>query len=172
MTENHYADKLKVLQWQEEIAEREGMHGACCPAHVEELVIHWMTTGSLDFPFATTASPLPWGRRLPLASLPLMMEPDTRGARQIGELAVHRESMGRLLNDSPDSLQLILDELTRALQSESASDARFASRPDHPRAASTGVSLHASLACFHSRQSLITALAMFLAAEKISPGFN
>ncbi len=58
-----------------------------------------------------------------------MVEPDTRGARQIGELAVHRESMGRLLNESPDSLQLILDELTRALRRESSSDARLES-PD------------------------------------------
>jgi hypothetical protein len=129
ITESHWEDKLKILQWQSEIAEREGMHGACCPAHVEELVIHWMTTGSLDFPFATTANPVRLGRRIPLAALPLMTEPDTRGARQIGELAVHRESMGRLLNESPDSLQLILDELTRALQRESSSDARFQS-PD------------------------------------------
>jgi hypothetical protein len=56
-----------------------------------------------------------------------MMEPDIRGARQIGELAVHRESMGRLLNESPDSLQLILDELTRALQRESSDDGRLES---------------------------------------------
>jgi hypothetical protein len=56
-----------------------------------------------------------------------MMEPDIRGARQIGELAVHRESMGRLLNESPDSLQLILDELTRALQRESSDDGRVES---------------------------------------------
>lgn len=59
----------------------------------------------------------------------MMVEPDTRGARQIGELAVHRESMGRLLNESPDSLQLILDELTRALMRESASNPNFES-PD------------------------------------------
>jgi|HubBroStandDraft_5_1064220.scaffolds.fasta_scaffold36251_3 hypothetical protein len=128
VTESPWQDKLRILQWQDEIAERAGMYGACCPAHVEELVIHWMTTGSLDFPFATTASiPGRLGRRIPLASLPVMVEPDTRGARQIGELAVHRESMGRLLNESPDSLQLILDELTRALERESSSDARFAS---------------------------------------------
>jgi hypothetical protein len=126
VTESHCEDKLKILHWQEEIAIRQGMYGACCPAHVEELVIHWMTTGSLDFPFATTASNIVrLGRRVPLAALPLMIEPDTRGARQIGELAVHRESMGRLLNESPDSLQLILDELTRALQRESSSDTRF-----------------------------------------------
>jgi hypothetical protein len=125
VTESHWQDRLRVLQWQDEIAEREGMYGACCPAHVEELVIHWMTTGSLDFPFATTASPVKLGRRVPLALLPVMAEPDTRGARQIGELAVHRESMSRLLNDSPDSLQLILDELTRALLRESTNGAGF-----------------------------------------------
>jgi len=125
VTESYCEDKLRILQWQDDIAEREGMYGACCPAHVEELVIHWMTTGSLDFPFATTASPVRVGRRVPLAFLPMTVEPDTRGARQIGELAVHRESMGRLPNESPDSLQLILDELTRALQRESTSDARF-----------------------------------------------
>jgi hypothetical protein len=127
VTESHCEDKLKILQWQEEIAERDGIYGACCPAHVEELVIHWMTTGSLDFPFATTAGPARLGRRVPLAFVAMKVEPDTRGAYQIGELAVHRESMGRLLNESPDSLQLILDELTRALQSESTSDARFQS---------------------------------------------
>jgi hypothetical protein len=128
LTESHWEDKLKILQWQEELAARQGMFGACCPAHVEELVIHWMTTGSLDFPFATTASRrVRLGRRLPHPFLPMMVEPDTRGARQIGELAVHRESMGRLLNESPDSLQLILDELTRALLRESAGNPGFES---------------------------------------------
>jgi hypothetical protein len=125
VTESYCEDKLKILRWQDEIAERRGMYGACCPAHVEELVIHWMTTGSLAFPFATTANhPVRLGRRIPLPSLPDRVEPDTRGARQIGELAVHRESMGRLLNESPDSLQLILDELTRALQRERSSEPR------------------------------------------------
>ena len=125
VTESQCEDKLRVLQWQEEVAGRQGMYGACCPAHVEELVIHWMTTGSLNFPFATTAGPVRSRRRVPLVFLPSMAEPDIRGTRQIGELAVHRESMGRLLSESPESLQLILDELTRALQRESTSDARF-----------------------------------------------
>lgn len=127
LTESHCEDKLKILQWETDIAQREGMYGACCPAHVEELVIHWMTTGSLNFPFAATASPVRVGRRIALATMAVMIEPDTRGARQIGELAVHRESMGRLLNESPDSLQLILDELTRALQRESTSAVRLES---------------------------------------------
>ncbi|MGH9501203.1 MAG: hypothetical protein ACRD3L_18845 [Terriglobales bacterium] len=127
VTENRWEDKLIILQWHDEIAEREGIYGACCPAHVEELVIHWMTTGSLDFPFATTASPARVRLRVPLSFPPLTGEPDVRGARQVGELAVHRESMARLLSENPDSLQLILDELTRALERESRSDARFQS---------------------------------------------
>lgn len=135
VTESYCEDKLKILQWQDEIAERAGMYGACCPAHVEELVIHWMTTGSLDFPFAATASPAQLGHRIPLAALPVIHEPDTRGARQIGELAVHRESISRLLNESPDSLQPILDELTRALQRESMSDAR----PKSPESIASGI---------------------------------
>ena len=125
LTQSHYADTLKVLRWQDQIAIRDGMFAACCPGHVEELVIHWMTTGSLNFPFATTAAPVRLRRRVPLVALPLVLESDTRGAHQIGELAVHRESMGRLLNEDPDSLQLILDELTRALQRESRCDVRF-----------------------------------------------
>src|SRR3984957_12302548 len=74
LTESHWQDKLKVLQWQDEIAERDGMYGACCPAHVEELVIHWMTTGSLDFPFATTAGPVRPRRRAPPAYVPSTTE--------------------------------------------------------------------------------------------------
>jgi hypothetical protein len=127
LTESHCEDKLRILQWQDEIAIRDGMYGACCPAHVEELVIHWMTTGSLDFPFATTAAPARLRLRVPLPFPLSTGEPDIQGACQIGELAVHRESMCRLLNENPDSLQLILDELTRALQRESGGDARFES---------------------------------------------
>jgi hypothetical protein len=43
------------------------------------------------------------------------------GARQIGELAVDRESMERVLSDSPQSLQTILDALMDALRQETSS---------------------------------------------------
>ena len=125
IAESHWKDTLQILQWQDEIACRNGIHRACCPSHVEEMVIHWMTTGSLDFPFATTVEALGRpGRRIGNA-LPVVLEPDTQGARQIGELAVHRESIRRVLSESPDSLQVILDELCDALQRETkASTAR------------------------------------------------
>ena len=40
------------------------------------------------------------------------------GARQIGELAVDREGMERVLSESPQSLQTILDALMDALRQE------------------------------------------------------
>ena len=46
---------------------------------------------------------------------------DMTGVRQIGELAVDRESIERLLSDSPQSLQTILDALMDALRQETSS---------------------------------------------------
>src|SRR5438128_2465008 len=101
--ENQWEDKLKVLQWNEQLAKSGAL--ACSPAHVEELVIHWMTTGSLDYPFARTSTRPRWRPRQPWrASCDL----DMTGVRQIGELAVDRESMERVLSDSPQSLQTYL----------------------------------------------------------------
>src|SRR5579863_7470282 len=118
VAESHWEDKLKVLQWQDELARRRGIYAACSAGHVEELVVHWMTTGSLDYPFATVGHK-PEKRRQRLGSiLPSMEEPDTRGARQIGELAVDRESVRRALREDPDSLRVILDELVHALERE------------------------------------------------------
>ena len=41
---------------------------------------------------------------------------ESSGARQIGELAVHRESMQRVLGESPASVRAILDALLSAQQ--------------------------------------------------------
>jgi hypothetical protein len=119
VAESHWEDKLRVLEWQHELAMRCGIYAACTAAHVEELVVHWMTTGSLDYPFATVGRK-PGRRRQRLGwILPTIEEPDIRGARLIGELAVDRESVRRALREDPDSLQVILDELINALKRES-----------------------------------------------------
>ncbi len=116
LAENQWEDKLKVLQWNEQLAKSGAL--ACSPAHVEELVIHWMTAGSLDYPFARTSTRPRWRSRQPWrASCDL----DMAGVRQIGELAVDRESMERVLSDSPQSLQTILDALMEALRQETTS---------------------------------------------------
>jgi hypothetical protein len=118
VAENHWEDKLKVLEWRDELARRRGIYAACSAGHVEELVVHWMTTGSLDYPFATVGNK-PEKRRQRLGwALPTVEEPDTRGARLIGELAVDRECVRKALREDPRSLQVILDELFNVLQRE------------------------------------------------------
>ena len=117
VAESHWEDKLKVLEWQDLLAKRPGIYAACSAGHVEELVVHWMTTGSLDYPFATVGHK-PGRRTVPGSFLPTIEEPDTRGTRQIGELAVDRECVRRALRDDPESLRVILDELVHALERE------------------------------------------------------
>ena len=54
------------------------------------------------------------------------MGPDCRvdlsAARQIIELAVHRESVERVLAESPQSLQVMLDALAEALRLEAVTE--------------------------------------------------
>ncbi|MGH9504964.1 MAG: hypothetical protein ACRD20_19090 [Terriglobales bacterium] len=129
VAENTWEDKLAILQWNEEIASRAGIQVACSIDHVEELVVHWMTTGSLDYPFARSAlGGNAWRRtRMPLGRI------DLSGARQIGELAVHRESMERLLAENPQSLNVVLDALLDALRQEIRSEAMPISRRESDR---------------------------------------
>lgn len=118
VAESRWEDKLRILEWRDELAERAGVYAACGSAHVRELVVHWMTTGSLDYPFATVGLKRE-RRRHPRGSLlPVTEEPDVRGCRQIGELAVDWESVRRALRQDPESLQVILDELLNALERE------------------------------------------------------
>ena len=115
-----WEDKLKILQWHDKLAARDGIHHVCCPAHVQELVVHWMTTGSLDYPFAQVSPRQGW-RVGSLSRVPIVRyELDTSCTRQVGELAVDRESIGRALSENPQSLQVILDELFDALEREAA----------------------------------------------------
>jgi hypothetical protein len=123
VAESHCEDKLRVLQWQDELARRQGIYAACCPHHVQELVVHWMTTGSLNYPFATVGVKLARSRRRSGSLLPMLEDPDIRGARQISELAVDRESVGRAIREDPESLQVILDELVNALERETSGNA-------------------------------------------------
>jgi hypothetical protein len=116
LAENRWEDKLTVLHWDEELVSREGMQSACSISHVEELVVHWMaTTGSLDYPFARTTLGSGWRQR-PYSRV------DITGGSPISELAVHRESVERLLTENPQSLQGMLDGLREALQLETMGD--------------------------------------------------
>jgi hypothetical protein len=126
VAENTWEDKLTILQWNEQMASRAGIQAACGIDHVEELVIHWMTTGSLDYPFARTAlGATGWRRPTPSGRV------DLSGARPLGELAVHRESVERVLAENPQSLKVVLDALLDALRQE----IRIEAEPVLPREA-------------------------------------
>jgi hypothetical protein len=128
IAENSWEDKLTILRWNESVASRPGIKGACSIEHVEELVIRWMTTGRLDYPFARTSYGLGgWRHASPLSRT------DLSGARSIAELAVHRESLERVLMDHPQSLQVILDALFDALRQEIAAEAEPVSRREAER---------------------------------------
>ena len=116
LTENRWTDRLKVLGWSDRFVSQAGVYPACGAAHVQQLVVHWMAMGSLAHPFARVRSGCSGNPRklLPEKSAEAQ-EPDTLGVKVIGELAVHRESLSRILVENPESLASILGALIRAI---------------------------------------------------------
>jgi hypothetical protein len=110
LAENRWEDKLKILQWDERLANTRGILHVCSAAHVRQYVVGWMATGSLHDPFTQAGEAV--------AITLQRNEIDTSGARQIGELAVHRDSMRGILRERPLSLKCILDALTVSLLAE------------------------------------------------------
>ena len=116
LTENRWTDRLKILGWNDAVVSEPGVQAACGAAHVQQLVVHWMATGSLNYPFAHSG-PADGRRGQQPGNGPLgaRLEPDTRGSKVMGELAVHRESLERLLREDPQSLGSVLAALISAL---------------------------------------------------------
>lgn len=110
--ENHLEDKVQILHWNDRLAGAAGVHPACSAAHVQEMVVHWMTTGSLSYPFALVKGGDAWRGKERIRGGQI----EFRETRPIGELSVDRESMKRVLTESPHSLRTILDALLSALQ--------------------------------------------------------
>jgi len=119
LAESQWQDRLKILHWNDRLAAQPGIRCACSANHVEQLVVHWMTAGSLDHPFAR----LPQEKRWPVKSrYRLDSEVDTSAARMIGELAVDRESLERVLKENPQALSAILEALLSAMRREAVGD--------------------------------------------------
>jgi hypothetical protein len=120
LAESHWQDRLKIMHWNDALAAQPGIRCACSAIHVEQLVVHWMTAGSLDHPFAR----LPQEKHNSVKRTGrLGSEVDARGARMIGELAVDRESLQRVLKENPQSLSAILEALLSAMRREADGDA-------------------------------------------------
>jgi hypothetical protein len=131
LLENHLEDKLKILRWNDRVSQHGAIRAACCAAHVREAVIHWMTTTGLDHPFA---------RNVPDARPPRQRSRwfrlrtnsvDAYDAYQIGELAVHRESIKRIFEEHPQSIKPVLDSLLLALEHEPGSVVNRTAQPAH-----------------------------------------
>ena len=116
VTENRWTDRLRIFRFQETLVTK-AAYSVCCVAHVRELVVHWMTTGRLDFPFAR----LPFSPRRVLGPHRSEATPNAPAVPMtpvLGELAVHRESLTRTLRDNPQALSAVLEALVRALDPE------------------------------------------------------
>jgi hypothetical protein len=111
------ADKLTIMKWNSRLARADGMQLACCAAHVRELVVHWMATGSIDHPFARAESWEGPRRRWTDHRAP-WHEIDLHDAVLLGELTVDREGVRRVLNHNPDALRSLLDSLQGTLHAE------------------------------------------------------
>jgi hypothetical protein len=114
LTENRWTDRLRILGWNDVLASEPNVFAACGAEHVQQLVIHWMAMGTLDYPFARAHRAAKRSPRRP-SEKPATPEPDTRGIKVFGELAVHRESLERVLSENPQSLASILLALISAL---------------------------------------------------------
>jgi len=113
LAQNRFRDRLSIFHPEEDTGLGR-VHYACSPAHVRELVIHWMVTGNLDYPFA---QPIPRGRRSAARHrVPLWDPSHQRLLTPIGELAVDRGAVQRLLGENPAGLEVILAELNDALE--------------------------------------------------------
>ena len=73
-----------------------------------------MATGGLDYPFAHVGAVTAPSAPLPDKVFNQDFSPHA-GSRVLGELAVHRESLRRLLMENPESLVPVLDALVSAL---------------------------------------------------------
>jgi hypothetical protein len=117
VVEKHWEDKLRVLEWDATLAGQDGVRCACSAFHVQQLVAHWMTTGTLGYPMAVLKRPrravLPWPKS---RQLPKQIESNWSSGKSLGELSVHRESLNRILQEQPESLLSVLDALMSALK--------------------------------------------------------
>jgi hypothetical protein len=115
IVENHSKDTLSVFH-RDVIASSDSAHSACSTAHACELVVHWIVTGSLDYPFAHEGTKRKHANHV----LPLAERVGSAQTPAIGELAVDREAMPRVLYENPGAVLAMLTELAEALEKSGA----------------------------------------------------
>ena len=126
VAQSRWQDRLRILQWDDRLALQNGVHGACRIAHVQELVVHWMATANLEFAMTGKASGHKrHARGRSAKGTAESIDLGAHGERVLGELAVHRESLTRVLHENPGSLVPVLDALLLALNRRSGRRALY-----------------------------------------------
>jgi hypothetical protein len=119
ITENTWDDRLDIWRWHRPFALEASVHSLCSPRHVREMVVHWMTTGCLAYPFAS----MPAAGLLKTAPANQRDETARPMLQHIGEFSVDRVGILHALRENPLSLNIILDELMIVLEQEGKEDA-------------------------------------------------
>jgi hypothetical protein len=122
VVEKRWEDKVRVLEWEERLAGLPGVQCACSPFHVQQLVVHWMTTGALSYPMAHLE---PGPKRIllwPKFRRTRGTEADPGIGRPVSELSVHRGSLNRILEEQPEALLPVLEALVSGLRKTGPSD--------------------------------------------------
>jgi hypothetical protein len=112
VTQNEWEDRLNVWNYENLPGHKEITRAVCGPKHLRELVAHWMSTGCLQYPFASSRERVGHGYSLApdadhrISTLPLC------------EIALDREGILHAQRDNPLALNAILDEMLLALEPE------------------------------------------------------
>ena len=118
LMENQIQDRLRALRWKMDLAAQTDVHEVCCAEHVLELVVHWMTTGSLDYPFARFGSEVRRSvRKANVNDVEANATLDTAATKDtLAELSIDRGSIQRILRENPEALYAILSALMDELE--------------------------------------------------------
>jgi len=108
LSEDQERNTLQILKWNSRLAQHPGVYPLCSAAHVEELVSHWMVSGSLEYEWSQPGHAL----------VPQALAGDMDASYQLGELMLDRASFAAL-GERPDMLNSILDAIDGALQASS-----------------------------------------------------
>lgn len=120
ITENSGEDQLHVWTYDGNEPAEVGVQVLCSPKHVRELVTHWMTTGCLEYPFASKRDA---DRGSKINAGPAWVGKNDRNSPALlCTLAVDRCAVVRAARQNALALNTILDEMMMALEKEAATD--------------------------------------------------
>jgi hypothetical protein len=116
VTEDSRLDRVSVWLWTWRLSRDPRNHPVCGRHHAREIILHWMTTGCLHYPFASD----PRISRRVAASVGRYPAAGENG--WLAELSVDRASIERILAENPFSLNVIFEELAFTLGAETGDE--------------------------------------------------